>query len=113
MSRSYRKPACAVCCVRSAKDDKRHANRGVRRRQNQYLRDSQIADDYDGFLIPHTYECSFNETYSWGRDGCQSLQRFPVEGDYFCGWYFENYGPEAAAIDYQDAILRFEKLKRK
>ena len=112
MSRSYRKPAHAVTSCSSAKDDKRHAARGVRRRQNQYLRDSQIANYWDEFLIPHKYECSFNETYCWGRDGCQSL-RFPPKYGGYSGLAEERYGPEVAWNDYLDDLERYEALKRK
>jgi hypothetical protein len=75
MSRSYRRPYSAVTGVRSAKDDKRHANRGVRRAQNQYVRNIVVGNlDWDETPIPVRYECSYNETYAWGRDGKQSLQ---------------------------------------
>jgi hypothetical protein len=70
MSRSYRRPASAITTCNSAKQDKILAHRGVRRAQNHALRTCQ---DWDELLIPHKYECSWNETYCWGRDGKQRL----------------------------------------
>jgi hypothetical protein len=71
MSRSTRKPYAACTGTRSAKDDKRRANRGVRHKQNQWLR---TLEDYDSALAPHRMECSWNNVWSWGRDGHQYLQ---------------------------------------
>jgi len=71
MSRSYRKPYAAATGTCSAKDDKRQANRGVRSRQNQWLRN---LEEFDDSLIPHRFECSFNEVWCWGRDGHQWYQ---------------------------------------
>jgi hypothetical protein len=58
----------AICGTGSAKHDKQLANRGVRRIQNRALR---LADDFEEFLLPDEYECPWNETYKWGRDGNQ------------------------------------------
>jgi hypothetical protein len=71
MSRSYRKPYCAVTGCDSAKQDKRWAARGVRRTQNQWLR---MLEDCDSALAPHRLECAWNNVWSWGRDGKQRLQ---------------------------------------
>lgn len=71
MSRSYRKPYAAITGTTSAKRDKIQANRGVRRRQNFYLKCSFRDDSWDDFLIPHRYECSWNDVWVWGRDGKQ------------------------------------------
>lgn len=71
MSRSYRAPFAAVTGVRSAADDKRFAARGVRCKQNQWLR---VTADFDEAIVPHRLECSWNEVYCWGRDGKQRLQ---------------------------------------
>ena len=71
MSRSYRAPFAAVTGVRSAGDDKRLAARGVRRTQNRWLR---MLVDSDEALVPHRFECPWNEVYCWGRDGSQRLQ---------------------------------------
>lgn len=71
MSRSYRKPYSAVNGVTSAARDKRFASRGVRRKQNQWLRDTA---EFDDSLAPHRLECSGNEVYGWGRDGRQRIQ---------------------------------------
>ena len=77
MSRSYRKPYAAVTGTVSAKDDKIRAARGVRRVHKRYLRKVLQGDLLDQFLIPHRLECSWNEVYTWTRDGKQRLQ-FPT-----------------------------------
>ncbi len=71
MSRSYRKPFTAVTGVASAHADKTMAARCMRRKQNLWLRNLV---DYDSALMPHRSECTFNNTWCWGRDGGQ----FPV-----------------------------------
>jgi len=71
MSRSYRAPFAAVTAARSAADDKRLAARGVRRKQNQWLR---MTADFDEAIVPHGLECPWKEVYCWGRDGNQRLQ---------------------------------------
>jgi hypothetical protein len=68
MSRSYRRPYAAINGTASAKDDKRLAHRGVRRKQNVTLR---ICGDYENLLLPHRFECARNEIYCWARDGAQ------------------------------------------
>jgi hypothetical protein len=100
MSRSYRhRPFMAVTGTNSAQADKTMAARGMRRKQNEWLKNRWVEDD---FLIPHRYECSHNETYSWGRDGCQRYQGLdasdwnryqmtvkgllPYRSDYFAAW---------------------------
>ena len=73
MSRSYRRPFAAVTGVASAKDDKRLANRGVRRKQNLALKTCLKTDvSYETLLLPHPRECAWNDTWHWGRDGAQS-----------------------------------------
>jgi len=74
MSRSYRKPYGTVCSVgSSAHGDKTTAARCMRRAQNQSLREAIRDEDWDGWLIPERYECSFNDVWGWGRDGKQRL----------------------------------------
>ena len=68
MSRSVRKPYCAVNGCASAKEDKRRAARGVRRTQKQWL---HTLDDPDDALAPHRLECPGNNVWCWGRDGKQ------------------------------------------
>jgi hypothetical protein len=68
MSRSIRRPFAAITGTASAKDDKRMAHRGVRRKQNIALK---TCADYEDFLVPHRLECAWNDTYCWGRDGAQ------------------------------------------
>ena len=70
MSRSYRKPYTAITGVSSAHHDKKIAARGLRRKQDAWLRD---LCDFDSALAPHRLECNFNDTWSWSRDGSQFL----------------------------------------
>ncbi len=70
MARSYRNPYAAVTGVRSARIDKQMAARGVRSKQNQYLKTHWENED---FLLPHRLECDHNDVWSWGRDGNQYL----------------------------------------
>jgi hypothetical protein len=68
MSRSYRRPYAAITGTASAKDDKRMAQRGVRRKQNLTVK---TCPDFEEMFLPHRLECAWNDTYSWGRDGRQ------------------------------------------
>ncbi|MGA2251696.1 hypothetical protein [Terracidiphilus sp.] len=68
MSRSYRRPYAAITGTASAKDDKRMAQRGIRRKQDLTLK---TCADFEELLLPHRLECAWNNTYSWGRDGSQ------------------------------------------
>src|SRR5580698_8210731 len=70
VSRSYRKPYTAITGVSSAHHDKKTAVRGMRRRQNAWLRN---LDDFDHALIPHRLECAHNDVWSWSHDGRQYL----------------------------------------
>ena len=107
MSRSYRKPYSAITGTNSAKQDKIHAHRGERHKQNQALRNCQ---DWDEFLMPDKLECSGNDTWSWGRDGSQSLQ-FPPEP--LCrGWYWWMSEEEREKF-YQRQIEWYKRLFRK
>jgi len=69
MSRSIRRPFAAITGTASAKNDKRMAHRGVRRKQNLALKSCA---DYETLLIPHELECAWNNNYCWGRDGTQT-----------------------------------------
>ena len=72
MSRSYRRPFAAVTGAASAKDDKRLAHGGVRRKQNLALRTClKTGIDYETLLLPHPLECTWNDTWVWDRDGAQ------------------------------------------
>ena len=72
MSKSYRKPYYTWTSVRtSAHDDKTTAARGMRRAQNQSLREAIREGNWDEWLIPVRDECTYNNVYSWGRDGRQ------------------------------------------
>jgi hypothetical protein len=71
MSRSYRKPYTSVTGVYTGSgDDKRVARRLVRRAENRAINNCQ---DFENFLLPHKYECSYNDPWGWGRDGKQYL----------------------------------------
>jgi hypothetical protein len=70
MSRSYRKPYCALAGHGSAKEDKRRAVRGLRRTQEQWLRK---LEDHNSALAPHRLECTWNNVWCWDRDGKQRL----------------------------------------
>jgi len=89
MSRSYRKPYAAVCGSDSAHDDKKHAARGVRAAHRQALRDLLKGRVYDEFLLPHRYECSFNDTYSWARDGGKHLHFDSNTDEWQHQWYLK------------------------
>ena len=82
MARSYRRPYAAVTGSGSARIDKQMAAKGVRRKQNQYLKKHW---DNQDFLLPHRLECHHNDVWDWGRDGHQSLQS-PTAADWsrFC-----------------------------
>jgi hypothetical protein len=86
MSRSYRRPYAAITGNASAKDDKRMAHCGVRRKQNLALK---TCADYENFLLPHRFECAWNNTYSWGRDGGQIDYSFwRNSNDEWCQQYY-------------------------
>ena len=71
MSRSYRKPYTAITGLPRSHDDKKKALRGVRCRQNAWLRSLK---DYDLALVPHRHECAFNNTYCGQETGSSSSQ---------------------------------------
>ena len=71
MSRSFKHQPFMAICGGSAKQDKRFANCGVRRAHKNALHGLMRAQDYEDFLLPHKYECAYNETYGWCRDGKQ------------------------------------------
>jgi hypothetical protein len=79
MSRSVRKPYCAVTGTGSAKQDKRRAARGVRRTQEQWL---HKLDDPAAALAPHRLECPGNNVWCWDREGNSRFQ--PPSPD---AWY--------------------------
>lgn len=86
MSKSYRKPYSSWCGVRSSAYDKMLAARGVRRAQDQVLRDSIAHDaDWDEVLMPLPYECSHNDVWVWNRDG----------NKYFCHASTNTFNPYA------------------
>lgn len=75
MSRSFKhKPFQAICGGDSAKRDKTLAHRGERRAFSLALARELKEGDFEDFLAPHRLECSWNNTYDWGRDGKQTYQ---------------------------------------
>jgi hypothetical protein len=71
MGKSYRRPFQAICGKGSAKKDKQAAARGVRRKQNEWLRNNWQEEEMG--LVPHRYECHMNDVWGWSRDGKQML----------------------------------------
>lgn len=104
MSKSYRKPYSAITGVRSAAHDKMVARRCWRRAQEQAIRDCK---DWEELVIPKRLEASFNDVWSWGRDGKQTLQ-FPPTLEKFWPWSFCT-----AEEDYQRQLLWYARLQRK
>lgn len=68
MSRSYRRPYAAITGTASARGDKRLAHRGVRRKQDLALK---TCSDFENLLLPHFWECPWNNVWCWRRDGRQ------------------------------------------
>lgn len=74
MSRSYKKqPFQSICGNRGAKRDKILAHRGERRAHKLAIHRAKQTD-FENFLLPDIYECSWNEVYGWSRDGNQFWQ---------------------------------------
>lgn len=116
MSRSRRRPYSAVCGPDSANQDKTRARRGVRRKQELWLK---TLADYDSALAPHKYECAWNNTYCWSRDGGKSPQlpsqvdwewhQEVLQGLWKGGWKSAHWANEYATWPPR----WFERLKRK
>ena len=107
MSRSYRRPYCAVTGVRSAADDKRVARRCWRRAQNQTIRDCK---DWEELVIPKRLEASFNDVWGWGRDGKQTLQ-FPPKPTLEGIWNGYSFtGPDEW---HERSVRWYERIQRK
>lgn len=104
MSKSYRKPYAPVTSVRSAAHDKMVARRCWRRAQEQALRDCR---NWEELVIPKRLEASFNDVWSWGRDGKQTL-RFPPTLEKIWPWSFCT-----AEEHYERELLRYVRLQRK
>ncbi|HEY4380920.1 MAG TPA: hypothetical protein VGN01_11280 [Acidobacteriaceae bacterium] len=79
MSRSVRKPYCAVTGTISAKKAKRRAARSVRRAHKQWL---HTLEDPESALAPHRLECPGNNVWCWDRDGKQRFHARSPEA-----WY--------------------------
>jgi hypothetical protein len=109
MSKSYRKPYSAITGIRSAHADKTQAARGLRRGQNQALRNFKF-EDWDEFIIPVRLECSWNNTYSWGRDGKQHLQ-FPPKPMPEGIWNGYSFNPRDEWHD--RSVLWYARIQRK
>ena len=86
MSRSYRRPYAAITGTASAKNDKRMAHRGVRRKQNQALRTRL---DLENLVLPHYLECPWNNVWCWSRDGHQQdYNHWRNSDDEWCRRYY-------------------------
>jgi len=113
MSKSYRKPYFTWSSVRdSAHEDKKLAARGVRRAQNHALR---TCEDWDEFLIPHRLECSWNNVYSWKRDGHQR-EYTADHNDYNPFWlnkYRDGWTYESLIEWMLERIERYEEFRKK
>jgi hypothetical protein len=66
MSRSFKKQPFSYLCGSRPTKDRRKSNQGVRRTQKAYIR-AHYKDEE--FLLPHRFECPWNEKYSWTSDG--------------------------------------------
>ena len=110
MSRSYRKPYCPITGRGSAAHDKMVARRAWRRAQNQEIQRFVSNDlDWDEFIGVERYEASFNDVWSWGRDGKQTLQFPPPEKPKFSPWRTQQ-----EERDWYDYLLKwYQKLHRK
>lgn len=104
MSKSYRKPYSAITGVRSAAHDKMVARRCWRRAQEQAIRDCK---DWEELVMPKRLEASFNDVWSWGRDGKQTLQ-YPPTFREFWPW---NYC--TAEEHYQRQLRWYQRIQRK
>lgn len=72
MSRSFRKsPFMSICGYHSAKKDKQLAHRGERRKHSFEIRMAIKEDRLEEYIPPIKRECSWNNVYSWVRDGNQ------------------------------------------
>lgn len=112
MSKSYRRPYSTWVGHRSEKQDRQMAARGVRRSQNQALKESAIRDKWDEFIIPHKYECSHNNRYSWTNDGKKHLitLRHNDFNPYHLMSPFETFWTEEKKLEWQQERLA-HKLK--
>ena len=80
MSRSYKhQPFMAICGGGSAKHDKALAHRGIRQANRSAIINAAKQQDFQDFLAPHKFECSWNDTYCWGRDGNQIYQALSAQ----------------------------------
>ena len=88
MSRSYRKPFMAITGCGSAKRDKVCAHRAVRRAQNHAIKNAFLEDSFEDFLLPHIYECSYNDVWGWNRDG--DVRYCGLDGDSYNNYLLAN-----------------------
>jgi hypothetical protein len=104
MGKSFRKPYAAVTGIRSAAHDKMVARRCWRRAQEQAIRDCK---DWDELVMPKRFEASFNDVWSWGRDGKQTLQ-YPPMLEKFWPWTFCT-----AEEEYERQLRWYQRIQRK
>lgn len=87
MSRSTKKHVYGTW-LRVAGYDNTLAARFARHKQNQAVREKALEED---FLVPHKFECPFNNVYSWRQDG-KKRYRFPHRTFRFLNyWTDEEY----------------------
>ncbi len=106
MGKSYRKPYATVTGSNSAKEDKRLANRSVRRLQDRSLRE---AEDWEEYLVPHRYEASHNDVWGWQRDGKPRLHYEPTWNDVL-HWFHNGRFTDEQAMEH--ALESFEYQKK-
>lgn len=122
MSRSYRKPYASVCHHHSLKEDRRLANRAVRRSQNRVTRMMACNED---LLMPHHLECAWNDVWCWSSDGKTHwavpgarLWSRHCEAVYGIGYYSDYWSKSKVWKEYREKALVwpptwFIKLMRK
>jgi len=112
MGKSYRKPYSAITGTKSAKQDKLVARRCWRRAQEQAIRDCR---DWEDLVIPKRFEASFNDVWSWGRDGKQTYQGLEWAGlrnPFYMSHRSPYCTPEYLARHFEDRKRRFEEWQR-
>ena len=105
MSRSTRKPYYTWTSARnSAHADKTQAARGVRRAQEQAIRDCK---DWEELVLPQRRECRWNNVYQWKRDGRQRPHR--RDHNDFNPFWLTHYGTKNEAELIVEMLERIER----
>lgn len=85
------------------------ARRCWRRAQNHAIR-SFRGDDWLDLIIPARHEASFNDPWSWGRDGKQSLH-YPPRWSDLNYWFL--HGLDDVEEEFERRKAWYARLKRK